>query len=84
MKKIYLTKSGMTSEYHIDSGEFGERREYLGVEPDELISYLSKTFDKKRKTSFFMDSSIADDLANKVKDIFSGTKVKVSIEDKFS
>jgi len=84
MKKIYLTKSSRTMEYYVDNGEFGERREYLNVGVDGLISYLLKTFNKKRKMYFFMDSSISGDLVGKVEDIFDGTNVKVSIEKKFS
>lgn len=83
MKKVYLTKLGMLAGYNMDYGGFNQRREYIKMEDNEFINYLSKAFDKKRKTEFIMDSSVSENLVNKVKDIFLKTKIKITFEDKF-
>lgn len=86
MKRLYLSRIDkfFTSNYFIANGAFNERKIHCGKDNESIIKYLKNNVDKKRKTEFYLESSsIPENLINSVSKMFSGTKVKVSIEDKF-
>ena len=84
VKRLYLSKNEFTGQYFLDGGSFGEHREYLGIQLGLIMPYLKENIVLKRKTEFHvLKENMDEGLLKDIEKYFSGSKVKVSLENSF-